>query len=67
MSTYSLISAKLQDHAVFMRRSVPSDSFLTELHCALSDTEWIPEADYKADEHRHPMNRLPIRPGLPFG
>jgi hypothetical protein len=56
----------MHDLESIMLESMLHDSFLIEWHCASADTEWIPKADYKAHGHRHPMNRLPIRPGLPF-
>jgi hypothetical protein len=57
----------MHDIEAFMRRSMLYDSIWIERPYALVDADCIPKADYKAGGHRHPMNRLPIRPGLPFG
>jgi len=67
MSTYGLIYAYMHDIEAFMHRSMLYDSIWIERPYALVDADCIPKADYKAGGHRHPMNRLPIRPGLPFG
>ena len=64
---YGRSIVKLHDSDAFVRLLCLPDWLLILLFLARYRLKWITNVDCKAWVHWHPMNCLPIRPGLPFG